>query len=84
MDRCSVAATLFRNTIDNGALFGMGTWCKDYGCPGIAVPVRLSGPEFTEHVSEVLNQILRAAVSSPYPKFPERPFEVVTCRKELL
>jgi hypothetical protein len=38
MDRCSVAATLFRNTIDNGALFGMGTWCKDYGCPGIAVP----------------------------------------------
>jgi hypothetical protein len=40
--------------------------------------VRLSGPEFAKQLSEVLTEIPRAAVSCPYPKFPERPFEVIT------
>ncbi len=40
---------------------------------------RLSEPEFAKQLSKVLTQIPSAAdVSSPYQKFPERPFEVIT------
>jgi hypothetical protein len=67
-----------------GLFSGWGPGVRTTAVLELRSHVRLSGPEFAEHVSEVLNQIPRAAVSSPYPKFPERPFEVVTCRKELL